>query len=338
MDSSNNMLLVNKYKPIYFSDFSEFFREENIFSLLRLLIAMDSLHIMLVGGNSFGKTSLLNAIIKEYYKDNYQNAYADNVLFINSLKEQGIHYFRNDVKTFCQTCSTLKNKKKIVVVDDIDYLNEQRQQIFRNCVDKFSHNVYFISSCSNMQKIIESLQSRFTIIKMNPIKREGMIATFDKIKNIEHIEVDELAKKFIITISNNNLKILINYMEKFKLLNKTITLELANKLCTNINFIQFEDFTTKLITMTLNKKDDVLKDAIKIMYNIYDQGYSVMDILDNYFIFIKNSDIVTEEQKYIIIEIICKYIAIFHNIHEDEIELAFFTNNLISSISNKIIK
>jgi DNA polymerase III delta prime subunit len=338
MDSSNNMLLVNKYKPIYFSDFSEFCREENIFSLLRLLIAMDSLHIMLVGGNSFGKTSLLNAIIKEYYKDNYQNAYADNVLFINSLKEQGIHYFRNDVKTFCQTCSTLKNKKKIVVVDDIDYLNEQRQQIFRNCVDKFSHNVYFISSCSNMQKIIESLQSRFTIIKMNPIKREGMIATFDKIKNIEHIEVDELAKKFIITISNNNLKILINYMEKFKLLNKTITLELANKLCTNINFIQFEDFTTKLITMTLNKKDDVLKDAIKIMYNIYDQGYSVMDILDNYFIFIKNSDIVTEEQKYIIIEIICKYIAIFHNIHEDEIELAFFTNNLISSISNKIIK
>jgi DNA polymerase III delta prime subunit len=338
MDSSNNMLLVNKYKPIYFSDFSEFCREENIFSLLRLLIAMDSLHIMLVGGNSFGKTSLLNAIIKEYYKDNYQNAYADNVLFINSLKEQGIHYFRNDVKTFCQTCSTLKNKKKIVVVDDIDYLNEQSQQIFRNCVDKFSHNVYFISSCSNMQKIIESLQSRFTIIKMNPIKREGMIATFDKIKNIEHIEVDELAKKFIITISNNNLKILINYMEKFKLLNKTITLELANKLCTNINFIQFEDFTTKLITMTLNKKDDVLKDAIKIMYNIYDQGYSVMDILDNYFIFIKNSDIVTEEQKYIIIEIICKYIAIFHNIHEDEIELAFFTNNLISSISNKIIK
>jgi Flp pilus assembly CpaF family ATPase len=64
MDSSNNMLLVNKYKPIYFSDFSEFCREENIFSLLRLLIAMDSLHIMLVGGNSFGKTSLLNAIIK----------------------------------------------------------------------------------------------------------------------------------------------------------------------------------------------------------------------------------------------------------------------------------
>ena len=33
-------------------------------------------------------------------------------------------------------------------------------------------------------------------------------------------------------------------------------------------------------------------------------------------------------QKYKIIAILCKYITVFHNIHEDEIELALFTNNL----------
>jgi hypothetical protein len=32
--------------------------------------------------------------------------------------------------------------------------------------------------------------------------------------------------------------------------------------------------------------------------------------------------------KYQAIAIICKYITIFHNIHEDEIELALFTNNV----------
>jgi hypothetical protein len=32
--------------------------------------------------------------------------------------------------------------------------------------------------------------------------------------------------------------------------------------------------------------------------------------------------------QYKTIAIICKYITIFHNIHEDEIELALFTNNL----------
>jgi septum formation topological specificity factor MinE len=60
-----------------------------------------------------------------------------------------------------------------------------------------------------------------------------------------------------------------------------------------------------------------------------------MDILDNYFIFIKLTNILTENQKYEIIPIICKYIAIFHNIHEDEIELALFSNNIFSNIDIK---
>ena len=67
-----------------------------------------------------------------------------------------------------------------------------------------------------------------------------------------------------------------------------------------------------------------------MLYSIYDKGYSVMDILDNYFLFIKITDMLTETQKYNIIPIICKYISVFYNIHEDEIELALFTNNLFS--------
>jgi septum formation topological specificity factor MinE len=54
-----------------------------------------------------------------------------------------------------------------------------------------------------------------------------------------------------------------------------------------------------------------------------------MDILDNYFTFVKITSLLDENLKYEIIPFICKYITIFHNIHEDEIELALFTNNLI---------
>ena len=54
-----------------------------------------------------------------------------------------------------------------------------------------------------------------------------------------------------------------------------------------------------------------------------------MDILDNYFIFIKITDTIDEKKKYKIIKIICEYISIFHNVHENEIELVLFTNKLI---------
>ena len=312
-------LFIDKFQPIYFSDFEI---DPKIIEIFKTLINMDNLNVLLIGDMASGKTSLLNAIIREYYEGNSPKQYEENVLYINSLKEQGINYYRSDVKTFCQTCSSIKNKKKFVVLDDIDIINEQSQQVFRNCIDKFSHNVHFIASCNNTQKVIESLQSRFIIIKIKPLKRENLYKILLKIKNSENIEMDSKAEDFILDISNSAAKILLNYMEKFKLLNQKITYELALQLCTNISFLTFEEYNTLL-------KNNKLDEAIKLIYQIYDKGYSVMDILDSYFLFIKNTKNITEDQKYDLIPFICKYITIFHNIHEDEIELALFTNNLI---------
>jgi DNA polymerase III delta prime subunit len=322
--NTEDRLFIHKYQPLYLKDFGQ---DNEVVKILKTLILIDNLNILLIGDMASGKTSFLNAIIREYYTGYTYKDYEENILYINSLKEQGINYYRTDVKTFCQTCSNIKNKKKIIVLDDIDLINEQSQQVFRNCIDKYSHNVHFISSCSNIQKVIESLQSRFTIIKIKQLKRENLINIINNIKLSESIEIVEDAQNFIINISNNTVKILINYMEKFKLLNEKITLNLAVQLCSNISFFIFEEYTT----LILNKK---LKEAINLIYEIYDKGYSVMDILDNYFIFIKTTNILNEEQKYKIIPYMCKYISIFHNIHEDEIELSLFTNNLIDILSS----
>ena len=316
---TSDKLFVNKYQPLLFADFGV---DNEIIKIFKTLIVMDNLNILLIGDIASGKTSLLNCLIREYYTGYNPKEYEENIMYINNLKEQGINYYRNDVKTFCQTCSVIKGKKKFIMIDDIDLINEQSQQVFRNCIDKFSHNVHFISSCSNIQKVIESIQSRLTIIKIKPVQREQWFKIIDKIKDRENISIDADAEEFIVNISNKTVKILINYMEKFKLVNQHITHNLAVKLCSNISFITFEDYTH----LIKNKK---LNDAICLIYEIYDKGYSVMDILDNYFIFVKNTVLLSETEKYNVIPIICKYITIFHNIHEDEIELALFTNNLI---------
>jgi DNA polymerase III delta prime subunit len=322
--SVEEKLFIHKYQPLYFNDFG---LDNSVIDMLKTLVLIDNLNILLIGDMASGKTSLLNALIREYYKGNIPKDYEENVLYINSLKEQGINYYRTEVKTFCQTCSNIKNKKKIIILDDIDLINEQSQQVFRNCIDKYSHNVHFISSCSNIQKVIENLQSRFTIIKIKPLKRENLISIIENIKKIENIVIDEDAQDFIINVSNNTVKILINYMEKFKLLNQKITYDLASHLCSNISFLIFDKYT-KLIL------DKNIEQSIYLINELYDKGYSVMDILDNYFIFVKNSTILNDEQKFKIIPYICKYITIFHNIHEDEIELSLFTNNLIEVLGS----
>ena len=316
---SHNKLFIYKFQPIRLDEFG---MDADMHTFIRTLIQMNNLNVLLTGNMASGKTSLLNAIIREYYDG---ILHPENILYINSLKEQGINYYRSDVKTFCQTGSTVKHKKKFVVLDDIDLINEQSQQVFRNCIDKYSHNVHFISSCCNIQKVIESLQSRFYLMKLKPLNRENMSRLVTKIKQIENIEIHTDAEDFVINISNNTAKVLVNYMEKFKLYGNPITLEHALSLCSNISFRIFESYTNHIRSGELNS-------AIQLIYGIYDKGYSVMDILDNYFVFIKSTNILNDDEKYNIIPYICKYITVFHYIHEDEIELALFTNNLHTTI------
>tara|TARA_B100000287_G_scaffold381242_1_gene385468 strand:- start:260 stop:1213 length:954 start_codon:yes stop_codon:yes gene_type:complete len=309
---------IYKYQPMFLEDFE---MDNKLMELIKILIKMDNLNILFVGDSGSGKTSLISAIVRDYYENvNYK----DNVLYINTLKDQGISYYRNEVKTFCQTPTNLAGKKKIIVLDDLDVINEQSQQVFRNFIDKYSHNVHFISSCNNTNKIIESIQSRMSTIKIKALQRSNLSKILKRIAKIENINIEQDAEDFILSISNNSVRILINYLEKFKLLSCDITLDIAIQVCTNISFRDFETYTN------ICKNNNDLQQAIPILYKLFDKGYSVMDILDNYFLFVKITNNLTEDEKYKIINLICKYITYFYNIHEDEIELALFTNNLIS--------
>lgn len=309
-----------KYQPKKIDDFE---LNNQMKDLFKNLIVMNNLSLMLIGNSGSGKSTLINVLINEYYKDINEDNKNSNIMIINTLKEQGIQYYRNEVKTFCQIPCSIKKKKKIIILDDIDLINEQSQQVFRNCMDKYIHNVHFICSCSNTQKVIESIQSRIITIKLNSFSKDNLKKIITKIKINENIKITNDAEETLLTISNNSIRILINYMEKFKLINQEITRDKVEKLCTNINFHDF----TMYITLCKNKN---LKEALKIIMNIYDSGFSVIDILDNLFVFIKQNNDLLEVHKYELIKLLCKYITIFHNIHEDEIELCLLTNNIVN--------
>ena len=182
-------------------------------------------------------------------------------------------------------------------------------------------------SCTNTQKIIDSLQSRCTILKIKSIDNPFLTKILKNIITKEKISITDEAKDFILHTCNNSIRLLINYIEKFKLLDKPITLELSKEICTNLSFFDFEKYTNAWF------KERDFKKAIKIIFSVSNKGYSVMDILDGYFIFIKITTMLNETQKYNVVKLICKYISLFHTLHEHDVELAFFTNEL-----NKTIK
>ena len=161
------------------------------------------------------------------------------------------------------------------------------------------------------------------------------------------------SQELLLHICNSSIRILLNYLEKIKILSihshsqsseslkqeqqeqqeqqdnhaNAIEVELIHKLSTNISYRLFDEYTNFILK---NK----MVEAVNIFYKLHHEGYSVMDILDNYFIYIKITNLLNEDVKYKLTILVCKYIIYFHNIHEDELELAFFTNNFIKLLQS----
>jgi len=302
---------IHKYSPKKLDDF---YLKDDLKLYLKASIENDNMNIMLIGDTCTGKTNLIKVLINEYYNNNYND---DDILFINSIKDNGINYFRNELKVFCQIKSL---NKKIIVLDDIDELNDISQQILRTYIDKYE-NIIFLCSCSNILKIIEGLQSRLICINLIPLSLNESDKIIDTILQKEDIKMSDHIKNILKTICNNNIKLIINYLEKIKLLDNELNEEIIYQICNNISFNELEMYFQYC-------KTKEIKLGFQLLLNKTKSGYSVMDILDSLFMFIKNTLIFENNKNNEIIKILCKYITIFYNIHEDEIELLLLTNEI----------
>ena len=143
----------------------------------------------------------------------------------------------------------------------------------------------------------------------------------------ENIELESQVMEYIISVSNNNMNVMVNYLEKFKLLGEPITLELAKIMCTNISFGIFNQYMDAVMHHRIS-------DAMSVMSHLINLGYSVIDVLETFFQFVKSSHCqLGDDIKYIIIPIICEYIIYFNTIQENNVDLFFLTNKLIQKLT-----
>ena len=328
VETNEKTQFITKYKPYYIDDFKG---NEQLISVIKSLIKIDDLNILVTGSGNSGKTSLLYAIIREYYGlSKEDNLPENNIMHINSLKEQGINYYRNEMKTFSQSKSSIFGKKKLVIVDDLDLINEQSQQVFRNHIDKYKTNIHFVSVCSNIHKVIESIQSRLHIIRLKSPHMDTVSNIMDNIIKCEQLQIPPETKKYILTFSKYSIREIISHLEKISILSKigeSVDIEKCKKVISDISYKEFEKYIMLL-------KDNNVDDAVQILYNIHDYGYSVIDILDKFYAFVKNTDLIDEDKKYNLLPILCKYITYFHNLHEDIIEVVLFTQDFYQSLVN----
>ena len=311
-----NQTLAEKYFPKSICDLPF---ESNFKDTIKKFIDINLLHTIFISDDYFSKNILITTIVNEFNLSN------NDILYVSNFKDQGVSNIRSEVKLFSQVPSSNKKYNKLLIIEDIDSFSENIQKLFTNNIDKWSNNLNIIITCINVYSIDESLASRLLSISIPNITYTTIKKHINTIITNENIDIDDEIIKYIISISDLNIQILYNILQKCLFLQKKIkpTLDLIKISCTTINRDTLNDYF-----LFLKKKQITL--AYKHLLKIVDNGHSVIDILNELYSFIKHTDILTEKQKFSCFKIVSNYIVTFITIHEEELELLLFTNDMIN--------
>ena len=298
----------------------------NFINFLYKCVNKDQLYLLLQGVE--GKSTLIKCLLNEQYKKcnanmDYSTWSSNYVLSLNHWNEN-INSWRKKIVSFCKMNDT---QRKIIIIDGLELISQSFQCILYNTIETYRNKIFFIGTCKNYSHIYQSLKSILHIIPIPKISCSQMEKLFNKIQNEHQLNITDEFKEKIIHHSKD-VKEMILILEKIKLLNHTtFTLD---ELIINIKYEDFHKYTK----LCIENNDKSIYNITNILYNYVHKGFSVIDILEEYYKYIQWDTTLNENIKYKIIKIIMKYIGLFHTVHEHTIELYFFTYDLIKTISD----
>ena len=269
---STDFLWVEEYRPKTIDDcilpsslktlFSSFIKKGELSNLL------------LSGTPGIGKTTVAKALCEELNCD---------WIMINGSEEGGIDVLRNKIKNFASTVS-LSGGKKVVILDEADYLNPQSTQpALRGFVEEFHKNCRFILTCNFKNRIIEPLHSRFSNIefRINPKDKPKLASKlFERAVYIlkeQNISYEEKVLAELIKKHFPDFRKLINELQRYSVSGTidagilvNVSDENLKSLLTHLKNKEFSDMRKWVV----NNLDN---DPVKIFRKIYDTLYSNLE-------------------------------------------------------------
>jgi len=263
--STTDFLWVEEYRPKTIDDC---ILPQSLKTLFQSFIEKGEISNMLFSGTpGVGKTTVAKALCEQMNCD---------WIMINGSEEGGIDVLRNKIKNFASTVS-LSGGKKVVILDEADYLNPQSTQpALRGFVEEFHKNCRFILTCNFKNRIIEPLHSRFSNIEFkinNKEKPQLASQLMDRavfILKSKNIEYENEALVGLITRHFPDFRKLINELQRYSVSGAidagilvNISDENLKSLTSHLKAKEFGDMRKWVV----NNLDN---DPVKIFRKIYD--------------------------------------------------------------------
>ena len=265
---STDFLWVEEYRPKTIDDC---ILPQSLKTLFTSFIQKGELsNILLSGPPGIGKTTVAKALCDQLNCD---------WVMINGSEESGIDVLRSKIKNFASTVS-LSGGKKVVILDEADYLNPQSTQpALRGFIEEFHKNCRFILTCNFKNRLIEPLHSRFSTIEFriaNKDKPKLASKLFERAVYIlkeQNVDFDEPVLAELIKKHFPDFRKLINELQRYSVSGKIDSGILVNisdeNLKTLLTHLKGKDFTEMRKWVVQNLDND----PVKIFRRIYDSMY-----------------------------------------------------------------
>jgi len=152
---SNDFLWVEKYRPKVVNDC---ILPETIKNVFKGFVSQGELpNLLLTGSAGVGKTTIAKALCDEIGASYIMINGSDEGRFLDTV--------RTRIRQFASTVSlTSGASHKVVIIDEADNTTNDVQLSLRAAVEEFHNNCRFIFTCNFINKIIEPLHSRCTVV------------------------------------------------------------------------------------------------------------------------------------------------------------------------------
>jgi len=200
-------------------------------------------HIIFHGPSGTGKRTIVNHFLSNIYGHDKQKM-KSNIMFVNCAHGKGIKFIREELKFFAKSNIQFNCGVmfKTIVLLNADFLTIDAQSALRRCIELFSFNTRFFIIVENKHKLLNPILSRFCDIYIPETIGSQNIAI-----NLHQHTVQQ--KYLFDDLKRDRMTILCEKMSS----------------CSNINL------GSNVVTH---------KDLVNLVTNLYESGYSCLDIID----------------------------------------------------------